>query len=162
MSAFGTRYGPAPKHAAFATTAGLDEACGVTVDVAVERLLAAVDHAHGAARREREQAQVDLQRHVLARTERAADAREHQTHLRLGQPEAGGDLAEILVQPLRRDMQGHAAVRVGDRETRFGSERRLVLHPDLVLGLDDHVGPCVRIAVHDAHILDDVPVVVQG
>src|SRR6185503_12897766 len=26
MTAFGTRYGPAPKHAAFATTAGLDEA----------------------------------------------------------------------------------------------------------------------------------------
>ena len=74
------------------------------MDVAIEGFLSAVGHPDGPLGREREKARVDLERHVLARSERTAHPREHQAHLRLGQTEAWRDLAEVLVQPLRGDV----------------------------------------------------------
>src|SRR5439155_19379670 len=124
----------------------------MAMHVPVERLLSSIDHAHGTAGREREQTEMDLQRDILPRAERPTDTGEHEVDLRLGQAEAGGDLSEILVQPLRRDVQRHAAVRIRDRESGLGTEWRLVLHPDLVLALDDDLGGRVRVAVHDAPV----------
>ena len=83
---------------------------------------------------------MDLQADVLAGAERAADAAEHEAHLLLGEPEAGGDLLAVLVQPLGGDVQlDAAAVVVGDRQRRLEPEERLVLHADLVGALDDDV-----------------------
>ncbi len=62
------------------------------------------------------------------------------------------------MQPLRRDVERDAAVLSGDRETGFGTERGLVLHRHFVFALDDDIGGRVRIAVHDADILDDVAI----
>ena len=108
ISAPRTRYGPAAKHAALPTTrkrrrrvrATVEQHVGlhvdqlavavravlvaqprrVAMDVAVERLLPAVDHLHGPAGAQREQAGVDLDRHVLPAAERAADAGQVQPH----------------------------------------------------------------------------------
>src|SRR5205807_5327144 len=96
---------------------------GMTMDVSVEGLLPAVGHPHRALRREREEADMDLQRDVLARTERAADAGEHEPHLLLGEPETWRDLTQILVEPLRRDVKRHAAVLPRYRESGLGPER---------------------------------------
>ena len=77
-------------------------------------------------------------RDVLAGAERAADAGERQPHLVLRQRQARGDLAAVLVQPLRGDVQLDAAAAViGNRQRRLETEERLVLHPDLVRALDD-------------------------
>ena len=105
---------------------------GMAVHVADERLLARVDHLHGAARAQREHAGVDLHREVLAPAERAADPAERQPH-RLGrEAEALRHLVAVDVQPLRRDVQLDAAGAVRHREARLGAEEGLVLHPDLV------------------------------
>ena len=59
------------------------------MDVAVERLLAAVRHLHRPARLEGEQAGVDLHVDVLARAERAADTGERDPDQLLREAEAG-------------------------------------------------------------------------
>src|SRR5215207_9334244 len=108
MSAFGTTYGPPAKQAALEQTAvehdpraDVDEPAvggravlvahraGMAVDVADERLLAAVDHLHRPARAQREHAGVDLHRDVLAAAERATDAAEHEPHRLRREREAG-------------------------------------------------------------------------
>ena len=66
------------------------------------------------------------------------------------------------MQPLRGDVQRHAAVLTRDREPRFRPERGLVLHPELVLALHDHVRPRRGIAVQDADALEHVPLRVKG
>src|SRR5918994_583791 len=101
ISTFSTAYGPtANEHALEITAVELDprpdrdelpllrgamlrpDAGRVPVDVAYERLLPVVDHLHGAARAEREERGVHLDREVLPPTERAPDAREvHPHHL---------------------------------------------------------------------------------
>ena len=53
---------------------------------------------------------MDLQAHVLAAAEGAADAGEGEPHLLPGQVEAGGDLVAVVVQPLGRDEQLDPAV----------------------------------------------------
>src|SRR5207245_6586350 len=104
-------------------------------------------HPHRAFGREREQTRVDLERDVLACAERAADAGEDEVHLRFGQPQAGRDLAKVLVQPLRRDVELDAAVLPRDGEPGLRSKRRLILHPELVLALNDDVRSDVWITV---------------
>ena len=108
---------------------------GVAVDVPEERLLAAVHELHGPVRVQGEQAGVDLHREILARTERPSDARERDPHALGRQVEARRELVAVDVQPLGRDVEVDAALAVGHREARLGSEERLVLHPDLVLAL---------------------------
>ncbi len=66
------------------------------------------------------------------------------------------------MQPLRGDVEVDAAVAVGDRETGFGSERRLVLHPHLVLARHDHLSACVLVASADLDRAGDVAVRVQA
>ena len=73
--------------------------------MAVERLLARVDDLDGAPGGESEQAQLHLHAQVLAGSEGAADAGEVDTHLVVGEVEAGGDLILVDVQPLRGDVQ---------------------------------------------------------
>ena len=80
---------------------------------------------------------MDVQAHVLARAERAADPAEGEAHELVGEPEALGDLVAVVVQPLRRDDEVDAAVVGGDGEAGLGAHERLVLHPDLVRALDD-------------------------
>ena len=75
---------------------------------------------------------MDLHAHVLPPAERAAHPAEVQAHLLGRQPEAGGDLVAVLVQPLGGDPQVDPALAVGDGQARLGAEERLVLHPDLV------------------------------
>jgi hypothetical protein len=121
----------------------------MAVDVADERLLAAVDHLDRPARAQREHAGVDLHRDVLAAAERAADAAEHEPHGLRRQREAGGDLVAVDVQPLRRDVEIDAAGAVGHREPGLRPEERLVLHADLVVAADDHGGGRLRVAAPD-------------
>ena len=116
----------------------------VPVDVADERLLAAVDELHRAARVQREHRAVDLHREVLAAAERAADAGEVDAHLLGREAEARRDLVAVDVQPLRRDVDVDAALAVRDREPRLGAEERLVLDPDLVDALDRDLAGGVR------------------
>ncbi len=106
---------------------------GVPVDMADERLGAAVDDAHGALRVQRQQRAVDLHREVLAPAERAADAGQVDAHLLGREAEAGRDLVAVDVQPLRRDVDVDAALAVGHGEPGLGAEEGLILDPDLVL-----------------------------
>ncbi len=102
---------------------------------------------------------MDLQADVLTGAERSADAAEHQPHPLLGQPETGGDLLAVLVQPLRGDVQLDAVlVDVGHRDRRLEPEEGLVLHADLVRPFDDHVADGVRIAGPDALVPQHVAV----
>ena len=82
---------------------------------------------------------MDLHREVLAPAERAADAGEVDAHLLLLEPEARRDLVAVDVQPLRRDVDVHAALTVGDGEPGLGAEERLVLDPELVDAADEDV-----------------------
>ena len=70
--------------------------------------------------------------------EGAADAAQVQPHVVVAEPEAGGDLVAVLVEPLRRHPQVDAARAVGHGQARLGAEERLVLHPDVVGPFDDH------------------------
>ena len=60
------------------------------------------------------------------------------------------------MQPLGRDGQVDAALSIRNRETRLGTQRRLVLHADLVLTPDHHVGPRGLVPVADLHLTRDV------
>ena len=100
---------------------------------------------------QREQAHVHLEADVLARPERAADARELEAHSLLGQTEALRDLTAVLVQPLRGDEQLDAApVAVGQRERGLEAEEGLVLHADLVGALDHDVADDALVTALDA------------
>src|SRR5439155_1601060 len=101
----------------------VEEPRGMTMHV-TEELLAPVRHPHGAPRLEREQARMDLDRGVLAGAERAAHAREDDPHLRLRQPEAWRELVEVLVKPLRGDVERDAPVLTRYGEPGLRTERR--------------------------------------
>ncbi len=105
------------------------------VDVARERLLAVVDHLHGAVRVQREERGVDLHRDVLAASERAADAREVHANPLLGQIEARRDLRAVDVEPLRRHVDVDPALAVRHCETGLRAQERLVLDARLVAAL---------------------------
>jgi hypothetical protein len=135
----------------------------VAVHVAVEGLLPAVDHLHGASGPEREEAGVDLHVDVLARAEGASDARERDPDHLLGQPETQGDLLAVDVQPLRRDVEVDAAVGGGHCETALGTERSLVLHRRLVVALDPDLGRGGGpVAVADVDVAQDVAELVHA
>jgi hypothetical protein len=121
----------------------------MAVDVADEGLLAVVDDFHGAVRVQGEQRAVDLHRQVLPPTERAAHTREVDSHLLRLQVQARRNLVAVDMQPLRRDVDVHAALAVRHREPRLGPEERLVLDPDLVDTGDRHIALGVGIAVPD-------------
>ena len=134
----------------------------MAVDVPEERLLAPVHELDGPIGVQREQAGVDLHREILARPERAADAGERDAHLLGLEVEAHGELVAVDVQPLRRDVEVDAALAVGHGEPRLGAEERLILHADLVLALDDHVGLAqLGVAVADRHVAQQVAARVQ-
>ena len=105
----------------------------VAVDVAGEGLLAVVDHLHRAVGLQGEHRAVDLHGEVLAPAEGAADAGEVDAHLRRRQAEARCDLVAVDVEPLRRDVDVHAALAVRNGQARFGPEEGLVLDPELVV-----------------------------
>ena len=127
--------------------------------MAEKALGAAVLHAHRPPETQCQQTRVHLQADVLARSERPADSTEHETHLLLRQPEARGDLAAVLVHPLRRHVQlDSPPVVIGNCQGRFQTEERLVLHPDVVRALDGDVARCVGVAVHDALMTQQVAV----
>ena len=128
----------------------------VTVDVAGERLGAVVDHLHRPVGVEGQHRAVDLHREVLAAAEGAADAGEVDAHLLGREPQAGRDLVAVDVQPLGRDVDVDAALAVRHREARLRAEERLVLDAELVGARDDDVARCVRVAVPDHQVADDV------
>ena len=79
------------------------------------------------------------------------------------EPEAGGDLLLILVQPLRRDEQLHAvATAVGHGERSLQPEKGLVLHAQVIGALDHHRPVDGLVAAHDALVAHDVAVGVDG
>ena len=95
---------------------------------------------------------------MSSRARRAADAAQHQADPLLRQPEAGGDLLAVLVQPLRGDVQLDAAtVVVGDGDAGLETEERLVLHADLVRALDDDVADSVDVAAADPLVAQTLP-----
>ena len=93
------------------------DASRVAMDVADERLLAAVDHLHGPARVQREHGRMDLDREVLPSAERSAYAREVDPNLLREKVEAGRDLVAVDMEPLGRDVDVHAPLAVRDRES---------------------------------------------
>ena len=129
----------------------------VPVDVADERLLAAVDDLHRAARVQREHRAVDLHRQVLAPAERAADAGEVDAHLLGREAEAGRHLVAVDVQPLGRDVDVDAALAVRDGEAGLGPEERLVLACRSRRRPQTDTSPCsLGVAVADDDVADDV------
>src|SRR5262249_13313792 len=99
---------------------------------------------------------MDLHREVLAAAESAADTREVDAHLLLREAEAGGDLAQVDVEPLggREDVDPALAVR--HREARLRPEERLILRSGLVDTLDHDLAGDAGIAVADHDRADDV------
>ena len=128
----------------------------VAVDVADERLLAVVDDLHRPTGTEREHRRVDLHGEVLATAERAADAGEMDPNLLGLEVEARRDLVAIDVEPLRRDVDVHAALAVRDRDPGLGPQEGLILLADVVHALDGDVRLRVRIAAADDHRAHDV------
>ena len=99
---------------------------------------------------------------VLAGPESAADAREVQPHLLLGQAEAGRDLLAVHMQPLGRHVQVDSTVFCRDRETGLGSERCLILHGGLVVALHPKVGRgTVGVSMQHTHVPQHVAKLVQ-
>src|SRR5260370_16792523 len=96
--------------------------------MAVKRLLPAISHLHRPPGAQREHAGVDLHAHILTGAECAAHSREMKAHFRSREVEAGGELLEIGVQPLRRDEEVDTAVRGRYGETRLRAKWSLVLH----------------------------------
>ena len=119
-------------------------------------------HLHGSAGAQREQAQCTC-RLTSSRAPNAPPTPASCSRTRSsGEPEALGDLAAVLVQPLRRDEELDAlAVAVGQGERRLEAEERLVLHADLVVALDDDVADDAGVAALDALVAEDVAVGVE-
>ena len=99
---------------------------------------------------------MNLHGQVLAAAERAADSGEMDADLLLSQPQARRDLVAVDVQPLRRDIDVHAALTVRNSEPRFGPQERLILDPELVVALDGDIAGHLGVAAEDPHIADDV------
>ena len=135
----------------------------VAVDVAEEALLPAVLHLHRPAGAQGQQAAVHLQADVLPGAEGTADAAEHEADPLGVEPEAGGHLLAVLVQPLGGDVELHPGpARIGEGDGRLEAQEGLVLHPDLVGALDHHRPGGVGVAPHDALVAEHVAVGVDG
>src|SRR3954452_2681804 len=105
----------------------------VAMHMTEEALLTAVRHPYRATGAQRQEACVHLQTDVLAGTERTADSAEGQANLVALEIETRGDLSSVLVQPLSGHEQfDSGTARVGQRQRRFETEERLVLHAQLV------------------------------
>src|SRR5467141_4487026 len=104
------------------------DARGMSMHMAVERLLPAVTHLHRAPGAQGEHAGVDLHADVLAGAEGTAHPREVKTHLLRKEVEAGGELLEIGMQPLGGDEQVDSTVLRGNGQSGLRAEWRLVLH----------------------------------
>jgi len=103
-----------------------------------------------------------LHREILPGAECAAYARHREPNLLQRQPEDTRQLLLVDVQPLGRDVEVDAALAVRNREPRLGAQRRLVLHADLVLALDHHVGARGLFAVADLDVPEQVAVWMQA
>jgi hypothetical protein len=81
---------------------------------------------------EREHRPVDLHREILPPAEGAPDPGEVDPHLLERKREAGRHLVTVDVEPLRRDVDVHTSLAVGDRDARLRPEEGLILLADLV------------------------------
>ena len=106
----------AGQHAAAGRAVAHPDARGVPVHMAVERLLARIDHFHGLPGAQRQQAGMEVHAEVFARSKRAADAGEMKPHLVGGQVQTWRNLIPIYVQPLCGDVQVDAPILGRDRE----------------------------------------------
>ena len=82
---------------------------------------------------------MQLDREVLAASERAADTGQVDPHLLRLEPETGCDLVAVDVEPLRRHVDVDPALAVRDRDTGLRAEEGLVLLPQLVVAGDGDV-----------------------
>ena len=98
---------------------------------------------------------------VLARAEGAANAGHREPDLLGRQSEDVRELLLVDVQPLGRDVEVDSTFGIRNREPGFRSERRLVLHADLVLATDHDIGPRHLVAVPDLHVARHIPVRVK-
>ena len=128
---------------------------GMAVDVTDERLAPVVFHLDRPSRAERQHADVDLERDVLAGAERAAHARRVASHLVRLHAEAWVDLLVIDVDPLARGPQIDAALTVRNRQAGLGAEGCLVLGPHLVRALDDEFAARFPVSAADVHLFED-------
>ena len=108
----------------------------VAMDVSHEGLAAIQAHLHRPADRQRHQAEVDLQRDVLAGAEGSTHSDRMAAHLLGLEAQTGIDLLVVDVDPLTRRPEIDAALTVGNGQAGLGPQRRLVLAADDVLGLD--------------------------
>jgi len=105
------------------------------------------------------QRQRDLDRHILAAAERAADGRIDDAHLFNGQVERMGNRLAIHMRPLARDLHGDAAVLIEVRDARLRLEIGVFLHRRLVSILDYDIRRAesrVQVALTDAVAVRDV------
>ena len=130
----------------------------MAMHVTDERLGPRVGDLDRAACLEGQHARVGLHREVFSRTECTSDPGHGKANFLGREPEDAGQLFLVDVQPLRRDVQVDPALPVRDRQARLRTERRLVLHPDLVLALHNDVGSGVCFAVPDLDPPRDVAV----
>ena len=128
----------------------------MAVHVADERFLAVVDHLHGAVRVQCEQRAVDLHREVLTAAERPTHAGEVDPDSLRSEVEARGDLVPVDVEPLRGDVDVHAALAVGHRQAGLRAQERLILLSELVVARDGDVAPRLGVAVADDDVAHDV------
>ena len=108
--------------------------------VADDRLLAAPDQRDGAAQLPGGEREQMLDREVFAPTEGPADGGVAHDHLLFGQLEHRGDLAAVLVQPLPRRLDDHAALLVDIGDAGLGLQEGVLLPGGLELAFEDDVG----------------------
>jgi hypothetical protein len=139
----------------------------VALVVADDAFLARPDDAHWAidallVQPQRRQAEDDLQRHVLASAERAADGRVLDAHTVGRQAQGVGDLPAVFVRPLAGDLDRHAPLVVNVADAGFGLQVGVLLMGQVVAPLDDDLGrgPAgVHVPLANLVVLEDVAAV---
>ena len=129
------------------------------MDVSYERFLPVVGHLDRAFHPQRQHAGVNMNRDILPTTESPTYSAQGHAYPARIQPEGGGYLALVVVDPLGRHVEVDTSAAVRHRETGFRTEECRILNSRGVLAFDHYL--CLwpgggNIPEADANMADDV------
>jgi hypothetical protein len=132
---------------------------GMTMDVAVETLLASIGNPDGTTGAKSEEARVHLEADVLPSSERPTHATEDKANFFFWKCEAFRNLLAVLMEPLGGDVQLDSGVAwVWNCEGCFEAEECLILHADLVRAFDLNFTDDVCVSTDDPLVTEDVSI----